>query len=108
MDEAGPIQPEFRSRHQPVIKIAQAIEVHRLAVAGRESAIARHVGRLVAERWLPTSRFADVAALANATLTLGPDADAFHDRGWARTLTSRQTPPSSNRSAKSDRPDRPQ
>ncbi|WP_262015993.1 tetratricopeptide repeat protein, partial [Micromonospora sp. Mcm103] len=63
------------------------MEVHRLAVAGREPVIARDVGRLVARVWLRTSRFADVAALASATLTLGPDAGAFYDRGWARSST---------------------
>ncbi len=66
--------------------------MHRLAVAGREAAIARHVGDRVARAWLATSRFADVEALATATLSLGPDADAFYDRGWARQATGRPRP----------------
>ncbi|WP_239098677.1 hypothetical protein [Micromonospora qiuiae] len=61
--------------------VAQWVEVHRLAVAGREPAIARHVGDRVARVWLRTSRFADVEALAIATLTLSPDAGAFYHRG---------------------------
>src|SRR3954469_23181921 len=67
--------------------IVQWVEVHRLAVAGREPAIARRVGHRVARVWLPRSRFTDVAALANATLTLGPDAGAFYDLGWAESST---------------------
>jgi tetratricopeptide (TPR) repeat protein len=63
------------------------VEVHRLAVCGREPVIARDVGDRVARVWLGRSRFADVAALANATLTLGPDAGAFYDLGWAQSAT---------------------
>jgi tetratricopeptide (TPR) repeat protein len=63
------------------------VEVHRLAVAGREPVIARSVGRRVSTVWLRTSRFADVAALARATLTLGPDASALYDLGWALSST---------------------
>ncbi|MBB5866669.1 tetratricopeptide (TPR) repeat protein [Allocatelliglobosispora scoriae] len=63
------------------------LEVHRLAVAGRDAAIARQVGGSVGRAWLRTSRFADVDTLATATLTLGPDAGAFYDRGGARAST---------------------
>jgi hypothetical protein len=45
-------------------------EVHRLAVAGREAGIARDVGGRVGRVWLARSRFADVARLAELTLTL--------------------------------------
>ncbi|MFF5232985.1 tetratricopeptide repeat protein [Dactylosporangium sp. NPDC000521] len=74
-------------RGQPGVNFARAVEVHRLAVAGGESVIARDVGDQVARLWLQTSRFADVAVLASATLTLGPDAGAFFDRGGARRAT---------------------
>jgi tetratricopeptide (TPR) repeat protein len=67
--------------------VVQWVEVHRLAVAGREPVIAREVGDRVARVWLRRSRFADVAALATATLTLGPDAGAFYDLGWAQSST---------------------
>jgi tetratricopeptide (TPR) repeat protein len=67
--------------------LAQWVEVHRLAVAGREPVIARDVGDRVARIWLGRSRFADVAALASATLILGPDAGAFYDLGWAQRAT---------------------
>ncbi|WP_433041251.1 tetratricopeptide repeat protein [Dactylosporangium sp. CS-033363] len=77
------------ARAQPVAGIAQAVEVHRLAVAGREADIARQVGRRVARVWLRTSRFADVDALTSATLHLGPDSRAFYDRGRARSATGR-------------------
>ncbi|SCF47213.1 tetratricopeptide repeat protein, partial [Micromonospora carbonacea] len=63
--------------------------MHRLAVAGRQAEIARHVGKRVCRVWLRTSRFAAVEAMATATLTLGPDAGAFYDRGWARSSTGR-------------------
>ena len=36
-------------------------------------------------------RFADVARLAESTLTLGPDASAFYDLGWARRATGSPT-----------------
>ncbi|MDG4768261.1 tetratricopeptide repeat protein [Solwaraspora sp. WMMD406] len=67
--------------------LAQWVEVHRLAVAGREATIARDVGHRVARVWLRTSRFADVTALATVTLTLGEDAGAFYDLGWAQRAT---------------------
>ena len=66
---------------------AQLAEVHRLAVAGGEAEIARTTGDLIGRRWLAISRFADVARLAQATLTLGDDAGAFYDLGWARRAT---------------------
>ncbi|GGN91872.1 hypothetical protein GCM10010112_78470 [Actinoplanes lobatus] len=50
------------------------IEVHRLAVAGREPAIAHRLERVLAPKWLLTSRFTDAANLASLTLTPGPDA----------------------------------
>src|SRR5690606_37298596 len=46
----------------------------------------------VARVWLGRSRFADVSALANATLTLGPDAGAFYDLGWAQSSTGQPRP----------------
>ncbi|MGC4886776.1 hypothetical protein ACLQ2W_06450, partial [Micromonospora sp. DT227] len=68
------------------------MEVHRLAVAGREAAIARQVSGRVAREWLATSRFADVEALTTATLSLGPDAGAFYHRGSARRATGQPWP----------------
>jgi tetratricopeptide (TPR) repeat protein len=67
--------------------VVRWVEVHRLAVAGRESGIARDVGGRVGEVWLARSRFVDVARLAGLTLTLGEDADAFYQLGWARNAT---------------------
>src|SRR5690242_17099892 len=67
--------------------LTQWVEVHRLAVAGREPIIARDVGSRMARVWLSRSRFADVVALATATLTLGPDAGAFYDLGFAQSAT---------------------
>ncbi|GGN09528.1 tetratricopeptide (TPR) repeat protein [Actinoplanes campanulatus] len=69
--------------------IEQWVEVNRLAVAGREPEIARDVGRSVRWFWLRGSRFEDIAALACVTLTLGPDASAFHDLARARMSTGR-------------------
>ena len=67
--------------------VARWVEVHRLAVAGREAAIARDAGNRVGRVWLPTSRFTDVARLAALTLTLGGDAGAFYHLGWAMHAT---------------------
>ncbi|MBB5866866.1 tetratricopeptide (TPR) repeat protein [Allocatelliglobosispora scoriae] len=39
--------------------------------------------------WLGWSRFADVETVAQATLTLGPDAGALYDLRWALTATGR-------------------
>jgi hypothetical protein len=72
--------------------LARLVEVHRLAVAGGQAVIARDVGDRVGRVWLPRSRFADVAALAEATLTLGPDAGAFYHLGWAQTATGQPRP----------------
>jgi tetratricopeptide (TPR) repeat protein len=80
---------DLLTRSRPAATVAQLVEVHRLAVAGREPEIARHVGDRVARVWLRTSRFADVEALATATLTLGPDAGALYDLGWAQSATGR-------------------
>ena len=67
--------------------VVRWVEVHRLAVAGREAGIARDVGGRVGGAWLARSRFADVARLAGLTLTLGEDARAFYQLGWARDAT---------------------
>ncbi|MEU1605595.1 tetratricopeptide repeat protein [Micromonospora matsumotoense] len=72
--------------------IARRVEVHRLAVAGRQPEIARDVGGRVCRVWLRTSRFAAVEAMATATLTLGPDANSFYQRGWALSSTGRPRP----------------
>ena len=71
--------------------VARWVEVHRLAVAGREAGIARDVGGRVGRAWLGRSRFADVARLAGLTLTLGEDASAFYQLGWARDATGDPT-----------------
>ena len=71
--------------------VARWVEVHRLAVAGREAGIARDVGNRVGRVWLATSRFTDVARLAELTLTLGADAGAFYDLGWAMNATGDRT-----------------
>ena len=71
--------------------VARWVEVHRLAVAGREAGIARDVGGRVGGVWLARSRFADVARLAGLTLTLGEDARAFYQLGWARDATGDRT-----------------
>ncbi|WP_256095905.1 tetratricopeptide repeat protein, partial [Micromonospora carbonacea] len=63
--------------------------MHRLAVTGRQAAIARDVGDRVCQVWLRTSRFAAVEAMATATLTLGPIASALYQRGWAWSSTGR-------------------
>ncbi|MEV6851459.1 tetratricopeptide repeat protein [Actinoplanes sp. NPDC051411] len=70
-----------------MLSAAQCVEVHRLAVAGREAGIARDVGDRVARVWLARSRFADVVRLAELTLTLGEDPGAFYDLGWAKRVT---------------------
>jgi tetratricopeptide (TPR) repeat protein len=67
--------------------VARWVEVHRLAVAGREAGIARDAGGRVGWVWLTRSRFADAARLAGLTLTLGEDARAFYQLGWAKTAT---------------------
>jgi tetratricopeptide (TPR) repeat protein len=67
--------------------VVRWVEVHRLAVAGREAGIARDVGGRVGWVWLARSGFADVARLAGLTLTLGEDARAFYQLGWARDST---------------------
>jgi tetratricopeptide (TPR) repeat protein len=71
--------------------LARWVEVHRLAVAGQEAGIARDVGGRIGEVWLARSRFADVARLARLTLTLGEDAGAFYDLGWAKEATGDRT-----------------
>ena len=67
--------------------VARWVEVHRLAVAGREAGIARDVGGRVGEVWLAKSRFAYAARLAGLTLTLGEDAPALYQLGWAKQAT---------------------
>ena len=71
--------------------VVRWVEVHRLAVAGREAGIARDVGGRVGGVWLARSRFADVARLAGLTPTLGEDARAFYQLGWARHATGERT-----------------
>jgi tetratricopeptide (TPR) repeat protein len=71
--------------------VVRWVEVHRLAVAGREAGIAREVGGRVGVMWLARSRFADVARLAGLTLTLGEDARAFYQLGWAKDATGDRT-----------------
>ena len=71
--------------------VVRWVEVRRLAVAGREAGIARDVGGRIGGVWLARSRFADVARLAGLTLTLGEDARAFLQLGWAKNATGDQT-----------------
>ena len=71
--------------------VVRWVEVHRLAVAGREAGIARDVGDRVSRVWLARSRFADAARLAELTLTLGEDARAFYQLGWAKDATGDRT-----------------
>jgi len=71
--------------------VVRWVEVHRLAVAGRETAIARDVGSRVGRVWLARPRFADVARLAGLTVILGEDALAFYQLGRARHATGDQT-----------------
>jgi hypothetical protein len=70
-----------------VTSVVRWVEVHRLAVAGREAGIAREVGDRIGRVWLARSRFVDVVRLAEQTLTLGEDAGAFYDLGWAKRAT---------------------
>src|ERR1700733_5992697 len=67
--------------------VARWVEVHRLAVAGGEAGIARDVGGLLGGVWLARSRFADAARLAGLTLSLGEDARALYQLGWAKDAT---------------------
>lgn len=67
------------------------VEVHRLAVAGGDAGIARAVGDRVGRVWLATSRFTDVARLAQQTLTLGADAGSSYHLGWANQVTGSPT-----------------
>jgi len=67
--------------------VVRWVEVHRLAVAGREAGIARDAGGRAGWVWLARSRFADVARLAGLTLTLGEDARALYQLGWSKTAT---------------------
>ena len=71
--------------------VARWVEVHRLAVAGREAGIARDAGGRVCRVWLARSRFADAARLAGLTLTLGEDALALYQLGWAKDATGDPT-----------------
>ena len=94
MDESDPAagsgraeEPGRPARGGLTASVARWVEVHRLAVAGREPVIARDVGDRVGRVLLPRSRFSDVAALARATLTLGPDAAALYDLGSALSST---------------------
>jgi hypothetical protein len=80
-------QQESLDRRGSEATVAKWTEVHRLAVAGQVPAIARDVGTRIGQAWLPRSRFADAAAVASATLTLGPDASAFYGLGHAQSFT---------------------
>ena len=71
--------------------VVRWVEVHGLAVAGGEAGIARDVGGRVGGVWLARSQFADAARLAGLTLTLGEDAHAFYQLGWARDSTGDRT-----------------
>jgi tetratricopeptide (TPR) repeat protein len=71
--------------------VVRWVEVHRLAVAGREAGIAQDVGGRVGRVWLARSRFADAARLAGLTLTLGEDALALYQLGWAKNATGDRT-----------------
>ena len=48
-------------------------------------------GGRIGRVWLARSRFADVARLAGLTLTLGEDARALYQLGWAKTATGDPT-----------------
>ena len=65
----------------------QRVEVHRLAVAGREAGIARELSGRIGRVWLARSRFADVIGLTESTLTLGADAEALYQLGRAKLAT---------------------
>ena len=80
-----------RGSRVAMTSVARWVEVHRLAVAGREAGIARDVGGRVGRVWLARSRFADVARLAGLTLTLGEDAGALYQLGWAKNATGDRT-----------------
>ncbi|MFI6079263.1 tetratricopeptide repeat protein [Actinoplanes sp. NPDC051343] len=67
-------------------------EVHRLAVAGGETVIARDTGDRLGWVLLARSRYAEVDNLTTATLTLGPHARAFYQRGWSRRSNGRPRP----------------
>ncbi len=84
--EPPPLSPDT---HAAATAVARDVEVHRLAVADQQPLIAREVGARVGQVWLRTSRFAAVEAMATATLTLGPDANALYQRGSARSSTGR-------------------
>ena len=56
--------------------------------------------------WLARSRFADVARLAGLTLTLGEDASAFYQLGWARHATGEPAARSSQEITVGRRPHR--
>jgi hypothetical protein len=86
--EAAPWFTDAAEREGPAVTSqARWVEVHRLAVAGGETEIARTVERRLARTWLATSRFTDVTRLAESTLSLGPDAGALYDLGWAKSST---------------------
>lgn len=73
-----------------MIDLVRWVEVHRLAVAGRQARIARKVGGQLGQVWLGKSRYTDVAALAKLTLSVGEDAFAFYQLGWANKATGNQ------------------
>ena len=68
-------------------RVVRWVEVHRLAVAGREAGDRPGCGGPGWSVWLARSRFADVARLAELTRTLGEARSAFYQLGWARDAT---------------------
>ena len=69
--------------------VERGVEVHRLAVAGGVAEIAVEVGEAVSGPLLGGSRFADVAAIATATLTLAPNNPDAHHRLEPHRVTRR-------------------
>ncbi|GID92496.1 hypothetical protein ACFQFC_40120 [Amorphoplanes digitatis] len=60
------------------VSTERLVEVHRLAVAGRDAAIASDVGNRVSRVWLVRSRFADVIRLAELERTVELDRQVGH------------------------------
>jgi tetratricopeptide (TPR) repeat protein len=69
---------------------AQWLEIHRLAVLGAELPIAQTAMGTLAEYWLGVSRFRDVEALCQQTLTLGPHALSLYYLAWAQQNLGKQ------------------
>ncbi|MBD2079796.1 tetratricopeptide repeat protein [Leptolyngbya sp. FACHB-17] len=56
----------------------QAIEIHRLALIGREGAIAAEIADRVADRWINKSRFREAGQLCRSTLEVTEDFRVRH------------------------------